>query len=295
MPALADVERGRERLPQPPPPPPPPQTVGEAFVRSVLRGFFGALALVLIVYAYGAWGQETTIEVPQGSPVFPSVAQVDCLEDASSGRLCAATFECADGSMGELWPDMGNPDGRRTTSADHDVAIKRGCVVTVDGQAAVRWFSGFRPGGRAGDLLGVTTMAAAKRPVVRSAASGTSDGLLLDWLIDEHGYDVQALLDNQSGYIRDEAPDRRRECESSLRQRLRSLLDVAATEYTRCVAELVVEQEDGQQTWIAEEYILRFLLEDLDDGICRRRGYPNAKRDECCDLYNAEARRFGID
>ena len=85
---LADVERGRERLPQPPPPPPPPQTVGEAFrgfVWGVLRWYFGLLALaVLIVYACGAWGQETTIEVPQGSPVFPSVAQVDCLEDASS-------------------------------------------------------------------------------------------------------------------------------------------------------------------------------------------------------------------
>ena len=236
------------------------------------------------------------MEVPQGSPVFPTIGQVDCLEEVASGRLCAAAFECADGSSGELWGDMGNPDGRRTTAPDADIALKRGCVVTVDGAAAVRWFSGFRPAGRTGPLLGVTAAPAAKRPLVRSAASATgSDGLLLDWLIDEHGYDVQALLDNECDHIRDEATDRRRECEASLRQRLRSLLDVASTEYTRCVAELVVEHERGSNgTWIREEYVLRFLLEDLDDRICGWRSDPDAKREQCCALYTAEAERFGI-
>ena len=101
------------------------KTVAGGLIRAALPAPMLAAALLSAVVVSA---QETTMQVPQGSPVFPTIGQVDCLEEASSGRLCAASFECADGSMGELWPDMGNPDGRRTTSADHDVAIKRGCV-----------------------------------------------------------------------------------------------------------------------------------------------------------------------
>ena len=303
MKTLAEVERGRARLPQRPMPP-PPQTVAQAFAGLVWRSarYFLYVLLGFLAYLYVApavFAQETTIEVPQGSPVFPSIAQVDCLEEVASGRLCAATWECADGSAGELWGDMGNPDGRRTTSAGHDVAIKRGCVVTVDGQAAVRWFSGFRPAGRTGGLLGVTTMAAAKRPVVRSTAVGASDGLLLDWLIDEHGYDVQGLLDDECGHIRDEATERRQQCESTLREDLRSLLPVASTEYTRCVGEYAVEGVSALEPHhglTAERSILGDLLENLGtDRICRRLyGDADSKRDECCALYFAEAERFGV-
>ena len=249
-----------------------------------------ALALAAFLSVVSA-AQETTIEVPQGSPVFPSIAQVDCLEEVASGSLCAATWECADGSSGELWGDMGNPDGRRTTSAGHDVAIKRGCVVTVDGRAAVRWFSGFRPAGRTGDLLGVTTMAAAKRPVVRTTASATgSDGLLLDWLVAEH-IDLQGVFDRECDHIRDEAADERRECEAPLRQLVGGLLGYASTEFTRCVANEVVEQTNRQ------------IINDIDpelhklyqvfgwlvnaDGL-----FGGGCDEQCCDLYASEARRF---
>lgn len=233
--------------------------------------------------------QETTIEVPQGSPVFPSIAQVDCLEEVASGRLCAATWECADGTSGELWGDMGNPDGRRTTSAGHDVAIKRGCVVTVDGRAAVRWFSGFRPAGRTGGLLGVTTMAAAKRPVVRSTASGT-DGLLLDWLVAEHGYDVQDMLDRECGHIRDEATEHRRECERRIRRRIGGFVGYASTEYTRCAAERFMEQErETIHEELPELQVLDTLLSWLIDA------HESCQRNEqgaCCDLYASEIARF---
>ena len=264
------------------------KTVAGGLVRAALPAPMLAAALLSAAVVSA---QETTMQVPQGSPVFPTIGQVDCLEEASSGRLCAASFECADGSMGELWPDMGNPDGRRTTSADHDVAIKRGCVVTVDGRAAVRWFSGFRPAGRTGDLLGVTTMAAAKRPVVRTTTNSSSDGLLLDWLVREHDFDVQALLDRECGHIRDEAADRRAECEAPVRWRIGSLLGFASTEFMRCVAEDVIEQTERQviNDVDAELHKLDQLAGWLDSA---HAVYGGGCDERCCDLYASEADRF---
>ena len=257
------------------------KTVACGLIRAALPAPMLAAALLSAVVVSA---QETTMQVPQGSPVFPTIGQVDCLEEASSGRLCAASFECVDGSAGELWSDMGNPDGRRTTSADHDVAIKRGCVVTVDGRAAVRWFSGFRPAGRTGDLLGVTTMAAAKRPVVRTTASGASDGLLLDWLVAEHDYDVQALLDRECGHIRDEATDRRTECEYPFRQLIGSVLGIASTPFTRCVAEESIQVTDR---------LLDVLLGHLSRRLhTAHETFGHGCDEACCGLYTAEAARF---
>ena len=281
--------------------------------KTVAGGLIGALftnprltlpapVLAALLSAVVVSAQETTMQVPQGSPVFPTIGQVDCLEEASSGRLCAATWACVDGSAGELWGDMGNPDGRRTTAADADIAIKRGCVVTVDGAAAVRWFSGFRPAGRTGDLLGVTEAPAAKRPVVHTPASGTgSDSLLLDWLIDEHGYDVQDMLDRECGHIRDEATARRRECEHSLRWRIGSVLGIASTPFTQCVAELMVETEKRtRHDDLPEEFVLGWTFTYLHDaasafGSCDSgTGDLRQKHEECCALYATEAERFGI-
>ena len=250
-----------------------------------------ALLVFAVVWAVGSGAQETTMVVPQGSPAFPSIGQVDCLEEVASGRLCAASWACADGSSGALWGDMGNPDGRRTSGADADIAIKRGCVVTVDGKAAVRWFSGFRPAGRTGPLVGVTAAPGAMRPVVRtSVVGGASDGLLLDWLIDEHGYDVQDMLDRECGHIRDEATEHRRECERRIRRRIGSFVGYASTEYTRCAAERFIEQErETIHEELPELQVLDTLLGWLDGA------HEFCQRDEqaaCCDLYASETARF---
>lgn len=128
------------------------------------------IAVVLLAFAQ-AVVEETTIEVPQGSGVFPTVGQVDCLEDMGSGRFCAATYECADDS-GELWGDLANHDGRRAIGVDSPVARLRGCTIAVDGKAAVRWFTGFSPEGGDGALVGVTAKHDAEPPVVRRVAQG---------------------------------------------------------------------------------------------------------------------------
>ena len=49
-----------------------------------------------------AFANEIIIEVPQGSGVFSTVGQVDCIEEVGSGRWCAATYQCVDDS-GDMW------------------------------------------------------------------------------------------------------------------------------------------------------------------------------------------------
>ena len=115
-------------------------------------------AMLAAALGAAAFAQETTIKVPQGSGVFPTVGQVNCLEDLGSGRLCAATYECS-GESGRLWGDLANHDGRRAIGEDSPVARGRDCTVTVDGRAAVRWLTAYSPAGRDGELVGLTSQA----------------------------------------------------------------------------------------------------------------------------------------
>ena len=262
------------------------------------------------------------MEVPQGSPVFPTIGQVDCLEEVASGRLCAAAFECADGSSGELWGDMGNPDGRRTTSAGDDVALKRGCVVTVDGKAAVRWFSGFRPAGRTGPLLGVTAAPPAKRPVVRSSADASgSGGLLLDYVF-ANQIAPEDVVGNQCDHISD-APEfarRKHDCWTGI---LSPFVDLAlheANPRTVCAADLAKRSFDEHDEWPQDApalwamFVGHFNSEAARPGGCAeanlryrccgagRKGslwpneesYPADDFMACCARFEAEHERLGI-
>lgn len=142
------------------------------------------LLIPLIAFAWLGYAQTTTIEVPQGSGVFPTIGQINCLEESGSGRYCAATYECSGGVSGELWSDLANHDGRRAIGASSPVANGRDCVITVDGSAAVRWLTGYRPSGRTGELVGLTTSAGALPPVQRVVRSAGEGGRrLMDYLL----------------------------------------------------------------------------------------------------------------
>ena len=117
-----------------------------------------AAMLAMAIAALPAFAQETTIKVPQGSGVFPTVGQVNCLEELGTGRLCAATYQCSEGS-GRLWGDLANHDGRRAINQDSPVARGRDCTITVDGRAEVRWLTAYAPRGRDSELAGLTTQA----------------------------------------------------------------------------------------------------------------------------------------
>ena len=150
----------------------------------------------LMVLAWPVYAQTTTIEVPQGSGVFPTIGQVNCLEEAGSGRYCAATYECSGGASGELWGDLANHDGRRAIGATSPVANGRDCIITVDGRAAVRWLTGYRPGGRAGEIVGLTTSARALRPVQRvERSAGENGGSMLDYLLERYDTTLEEMVD----------------------------------------------------------------------------------------------------
>ena len=192
------------------------------------------------------FGSETVIDVPQGSGVFPTVGQLNCLEEAGSGRFCAATYECADES-GDLWGDLANHDGRRAIGVDSPVARERDCTITVDGKAAVRWFVGFSPDGRGGELVGLTPKHDAEPPVVRRVAQGGSggSGSFLSWYVERYGIgDIAAeARDVVCGHLV-EGTSQRENCLRSdvpaAMGRIRMAMLWENTPFTRCAAELRV-------------------------------------------------------
>lgn len=108
------------------------------------------VAIAVSSFAAASLAEATTITVPQGSGVFPTIGQVNCLEEAG-GTYCAATYECAGGEeSGELWGDMANHNGRRPLSVESPVARARECVIFVDGTAEATWFTAHTPAGRDG-------------------------------------------------------------------------------------------------------------------------------------------------
>lgn len=208
------------------------------------------IATIAALLAASAFGSETVIEVPQGSGVFPTVGQVDCLEEAGSGRFCAATYECADES-GDLWGDLANHDGRRAIGSDSPVARERGCTITVDGKAAVRWFVGFSPDGRDGELAGLTPKHDALKPVhtvnaTRVVQGGSNgEGSFLSWFVET--FDVgdlrTAVRQSLCNHWPDDADDNPRTV-GCVREFMGAVVHEATRENTpvnRCVAEALYD------------------------------------------------------
>ena len=154
-------------------------------------------------FAWSAGAQTTTMQVPQGSGNYATIGQIECLEEESSGRYCAATWECADGSSGELWRDMENHNGRRTIVPDHPIANRRDCTVRVDGKAAVQWFHGFRPQGRDGSVVGIANAVDALRPVQERPETNTmvgdSGGSLAEYILDKHNTSLREMAEDDCG------------------------------------------------------------------------------------------------
>ena len=211
--------------------------------------------IALAVFSLTAEASETIIDVPQGSGAFPTVGQVNCLEEIGSGRFCAATYECADDS-GDLWGDMANHDGRRAIGADSPVARQRSCAITVDGRAAARWFTGFSPDGADGELVGVTVRHDATPPVIRRAPAGGSggSGSFLSWYVERYEIDdvVSEVRDAVCGHLVEGTPQRdeclRRDFRSAM-AKIGHAMALENTPFTRCAAEMLVDFAAAQEGW----------------------------------------------
>ena len=229
----------------------------------------------LIAFAWLGYAQTTTIEVPQGSGVLPTVGQVNCLEELGSGRLCAATYECSEGS-GRLWGDLANHDGRRAIGKDSPVARGRNCTITVDGRAAVRWLTAYSPGGRTGELVGLTTSEDALRPVQSvQRQGGEGAGRLIDYILERHDTTLPEYVEMECGHIR-QGHQEHVYCVSDRLRELAYAIDLPDNPFTRCMV-------DAEYRWCEEvgcepssiahvtliAYSVQFVVDDR--GLGRRR------------------------
>lgn len=268
-----------------------------------------------------AIGEDTVIEVPQGSGVFPTVGQVDCLEEAGSGRDCSATYECADES-GDLWDDMANHDGRRALGVDSPVARQRDCSITVDGKASVRWFVGFSPDGRDGELVGVTARHDAEPPVVTGVVEASGgNGSLLDWLYNEYDITPESVIREECDHIRDgsEHDEERHQCAWRATYHLRPLVGIESLPCTRCFVKLAMNRSElsreinSQHSMIAPfadwfgRLTRSFTQTRTDRMTCEEERldyvflrqdwpgeYPAEEALECCQLWTAEYERLRL-
>ena len=191
-------------------------------------------AMLAVLVGASAFAQETTIQVPQGSGVLPTIGQVNCLEELGSGRLCAATYDCS-GESGRLWGDLANHNGRRAIGKDSPVARGRECVITVDGRAAVRWLTAYSPGGRTGELVGLTTSEDALRPVQRvERQTGEGGDRLIDYILERYDTTLAEYVEEQCGHIQ-QGHQEYVNCVSHNLEQFVELMDLPENPFTRCM------------------------------------------------------------
>ena len=258
-------------------------------------------AMLALALGVAAFAQETTIKVPQGSGVLPTVGQVNCLEEMGSGRLCAATYECS-GESGRLWGDLANHDGRRAIGEDSPVSRGRDCTVTVDGRAAVRWLTGYSPGGRNGELVGLTTSEDALRPVQRvERQTGEGGGRLIDYILERSDMTLAQFVDDECGHI-EQGHQQHDECVDDLLTPIVALMDLPENPFTRCMVELIarVNGNSGELTLhyarAPEFYRLRYRTEGIVDGE-HYRGRSRQEREEtrCLSLAEETLASYGVE
>lgn len=226
--------------------------------------------------AWQASAQTTTMQVPQGSDNYATIGQIECLEDEGSGRYCAATWECADGTSGDLWRDMENQNGRRTIVSDHPIANRRDCTVEVDGKAAAQWFHGFRPQGRDGSVVGLANAMDALRPVYKApettAMVGDSGGSLAAYILNKTDTTLRKIAEDHCGER--ETARQRRICidQYPIPGQLVTAMTVRATPWLRCVADHFdsIREYDGHER---ARYLLGMIPERTGNYRCGHEGW----------------------
>ena len=208
-------------------------------------------AMLAVLLATSAVGQETTIRVPQGSGVFPTVGQVNCLEESGSGRFCAATYDCS-GETGRLWGNLPNSNGRRAINQDSPVARGRDCVITIDGRAAVRWLTAYAPRGRDSELVGLTTSTGALRPVVGASGEGRS---LLAYILERHNTTLAEIVESNYSQCDDRPFRERNDCVQVVANGiLDTIIDTLGVAADNALNQCLVNTWESYCNWAYEEF-----------------------------------------
>lgn len=206
-------------------------------------------------------------QVPQGGGRLPTVALVECLAGESTrnrGEYCRTTYACSD-AQGVLWEGMGNHNGRRVTEATSPISNLRDCVLTIDDPATVQYFTGYRPGGLQGEVIGMVRTGRATVSVTVNTMETPSPNMLEQFLFAVQVATLQDWID-----YTDTTSSK---CSNhGCRASGAMLATVPATERTRCYIEQCVASEAsgylGQLTGICAETWARRESRDYDDYDC---------------------------
>ena len=202
--------------------------------------------VISIILALGATqALAAEFPVPQGGGKLPTIALVSCLAEEGSqaeGYYCRTTYECSpqrDGTLvsGTLWEGLLYHDGRRVTLESNAIAVQRNCVLNVEDNAKVSYFTGYRPGGRTGDVVAFTRAGTSIATNTIGSTTIPPDNMLGQFL-SHHSVRVSSLEE----WIADERICSSRSCrerprETSTYSQGLYLEGIPATEQTACYIE----------------------------------------------------------
>lgn len=135
-------------------------------------------------------GSAGEFEVPQGGGKLPMIALVECLAQEGSrteGQYCRTTYECTpqrDGTevSGTLWEGLMYSDGRRLTLESDDISVERSCVLTVDDDAKVSYYTDYRPEGKTGEVVAFTRAGSVTATLTIGSTTIPADNMLGQFL-----------------------------------------------------------------------------------------------------------------
>ncbi len=241
------------------------------------RSTIVGISCFMATTAFHAGAIAAEFGVPQGGGRLPTIALVECLAEEHSrgtGEYCRTTYTCSptrDGAevSGTLWEGLLHHDGRRVTSGEDPIAFERSCVLTVEDDAKITYYTAYRPDGKEGEIEGFTKTGSTTSTETMGSFTVSPDNMLAQFL--SHNAVRANTLDDwiervcRSVEDDDELGHCRRENDNFGFY----IEGIPATRKTGCYveAEIVysIQQRNQKKDW------LRWLV----------RSYSNADRDKC--------------
>ena len=217
------------------------------------------VALAVVVAAVASAGD---FDVPQGGGKLPIIALVECLAEEGSrteGQYCRTTYQCMpqrDGTevSGTLWEGLTYHDGRRVTLESDDISVERSCVLTVDDDAKVSYFTGYRPDGKVGDVVAFTRAGSATVTLTLGSTTIPADNMLGQFL--SH---AAVRADTLEDWINRSEGGNYCHGRTSCRTGGMYIEGIAATDKTACyVNARIVETESYPGLWLG------YIVDDWD-------------------------------
>ena len=154
------------------------------------RSTIVGISCFMATIAFHAGTIAAEFGVPQGGGRLPTIALVECLAEEHSrgtGEYCRTTYTRSptrDGTevSGTLWEGLIHHDGRRVTSGEDPIAFERSCVLTVEDDAKITYYTAYRPDGKEGEIKGFTKTGSTTHTETMGSFTVSPDNMLAQFL-----------------------------------------------------------------------------------------------------------------